>query len=45
MDTKEYGEQEREKEWIDGTETHSLAENQGVTTLTHTTDVPLSWKR
>ncbi len=40
MDTKEFGEQEREKEWTGGTETYALMENEGVTTLTHTTDVP-----
>lgn len=40
MDTKEYGEQERKKEWAGGTETYSLTENSDVTTLTLTTDVP-----
>ena len=39
-DTKDSGEQEREKEWTDGTESYSLAENDGVTTLTVDIDVP-----
>ncbi len=39
-DTKESGEQEREKEWTGGTESYSLAEKDGVTTLTVTFDVP-----
>lgn len=39
-DTKESGQQEREKEWTGGTESYSLAENNGVTTLIVKTDVP-----
>ncbi len=39
-DTQDHGEQEREKEWTDGTESYSLAENDGVTTLTVNIDVP-----
>lgn len=39
-DTKEGGEQEREKDWTGGTESHSLAEEDGVTTLTVEFDVP-----
>lgn len=39
-DTKESGEQEREKEWSGGTESYSLTEKDGVTTLTVKTDVP-----
>lgn len=39
-DTKESGEQEREKDWTGGTESHSLAEEAGVTTLTVEFDVP-----
>lgn len=39
-DTKESGEQEREKDWAGGTESHSLTEENGVTTLTVTFDVP-----
>lgn len=39
-DTKEIGEQEREKEWTGGTESYSLAEKDGITTLTVKTDVP-----
>ncbi|MFA5800845.1 MAG: SRPBCC domain-containing protein [Thermoleophilia bacterium] len=39
-DTKESGEQEREKEWAGGTESYSLAEKDGVTTLTVEFDVP-----
>jgi hypothetical protein len=40
-DTKDSGEREREKEWTGGTESYSLAENDGVTTLTVDIDVPL----
>ena len=40
-DTKEGGEQEREKEWTGGTESYSLAEKYRVTTLTVEIDVPL----
>nr|WP_320024141.1 hypothetical protein [uncultured Acetobacterium sp.] len=39
-DTKESGQQEREKEWTGGTESYSLAEKNGVTTLIVKTDVP-----
>ena len=39
-DTKESGEQERAKDWTGGTESHSLAEEDGVTTLTVEFDVP-----
>lgn len=39
-DTKEAGQQEREKEWTGGTESYSLAEKKGVTTLIVKTDVP-----
>ncbi len=39
-DTKESGEQEREKEWTGGTESYSLAEKDGVTTLTVELNVP-----
>lgn len=40
LDTKEHGEQEREKDWSGGTESHSLVEENGVTTLTVEFDVP-----
>ena len=39
-DTKDSGEREREKEWTGGTESYSLAENDGITTLTVDIDVP-----
>jgi hypothetical protein len=39
-DTKDSGKQEREKEWTGGTESYSLAENDGITTLTVAIDVP-----
>lgn len=39
-DTKESGEQEREKEWTGGSESYSLAEKDGVTTLIVELDVP-----
>ena len=39
-DTKESGQQEREKEWTGGTESYSLTEKNGVTTLIVKTDVP-----
>jgi len=39
-DTQDNGEREREKEWTGGTESYSLAENDGVTTLTVNMDVP-----
>jgi len=39
-DTKESGQQEREKEWTGGTESYSLTENDGVTALTITADIP-----
>ena len=40
MDTKESGKLEREKEWAGGTESYSLAENDGVITLSVEIDVP-----
>ena len=40
-DTKDSGQQEREKEWTGGTESHSLTEENGVTTLIVKFDVPL----
>ena len=39
-DTKESGQQEREKEWTGGTESYCLAEKNGVTELIVKTDVP-----
>ena len=39
-DTKESGQQERKKEWTGGTESYSLTENNGVTTLILKTDIP-----
>ncbi len=39
-DTKENGQQIREKEWTGGSESYALTEKNGVTTLTVTTDVP-----
>lgn len=39
-DTKDSGEREREKEWTGRTESYSLAENDGVTTLMVDIDVP-----
>lgn len=39
-DTKESGEQEREKEWTGGEESYSLAEKEGITTLTVEIDMP-----
>jgi uncharacterized protein YndB with AHSA1/START domain len=39
-DTKESGAQEREKDWTGGTESHSLTEVNGITTLTVEFDVP-----
>lgn len=39
-DTKESGQQEREKEWTGGTESYSLTEKNGVTTLIVKMDVP-----
>lgn len=39
-DTQGKGEQEREKEWTGGRESYSLAEKDGVTTLTVAFDVP-----
>ena len=39
-DTKESGLQEREKEWTGGTESYSLTEKNGVTTLIVKFDVP-----
>ncbi len=40
-DTKEGGKQRREKEWTGGTESYSLAEKDGVTTLAVELEVPL----
>ena len=39
-DTKESGQQEREKEWTGGAESYTLAEKNGTTTLIVKTDVP-----
>lgn len=39
-DTKDSGKQEREKDWTGGTESHSLVEKDGITTLTVKFDVP-----
>lgn len=39
-DTQDSGRQEREKEWTGGTESYSLAEKDGATTLTVEIDVP-----
>lgn len=39
-DTKESGQKEREKEWTGGTESYSLTEKNGVTTLIVKMDVP-----
>lgn len=39
-DTKEYGKQEREKEWTGGEERYSLTENEGITTLLVQIDMP-----
>jgi hypothetical protein len=39
-DTKDSGEHEREKDWTGGTESHSLVEEDGTTTLTVEFDVP-----
>jgi hypothetical protein len=39
-DTQASGQQEREKEWTGGTESYSLVENDGVTTLLVKTEVP-----
>ena len=39
-DTKESGQQEREKEWTGGTESYFLTEKNGVTTLLVKTEVP-----
>jgi hypothetical protein len=39
-DTKESGQQKREKEWTGGAESYLLTENNGVTTLIVKTDVP-----
>ena len=40
-DTKESGQQEREKEWTGGAESYFLTEKNGVTILSFKTDVPL----
>ena len=39
-DTKDTGQHQREKEWTGGTESYSLTEKYGVTTLIVKTDVP-----
>ncbi len=39
-DTKESGQQQREKEWTGGRESYSLTEHEGATTLVVKTDVP-----
>jgi hypothetical protein len=39
-DTKDSGQQERDKEWTGGTESYSLTEKNGVTTLNVKMDVP-----
>lgn len=39
-DTQDSGKNEREKDWTGGTESYSLAESSGVTTLTVEFDVP-----
>ena len=44
-DTKESGQQERKKEWTGGTESYSLTEKNGVTTLIVKTDVPLEQEK
>ncbi|WP_146199458.1 hypothetical protein [Faecalicatena contorta] len=43
-DTKENGQEEREKEWTGGRESYSLIEKNGVTTLIIKTDVPQEQK-
>lgn len=40
-DTQASGQQEREKEWTGGTESYTLAEKEGVTTLLVKTEVPI----
>ncbi len=39
-DTQDSGAREREKDWSGGTESHTLSEKEGVTTLTVAFDVP-----
>jgi len=39
-DTKDSGERKRKKDWTGGTESHLLAEKDGITTLTVEFDVP-----
>lgn len=39
-DTKESGEETREKQWTGGKETYSLHEENGITTLEFTVDIP-----
>lgn len=39
-DTKESGQQEREKQWTGGAESYSLTEKNGVTNLVITFDIP-----
>ncbi|NWJ48714.1 MAG: hypothetical protein HXX08_22875 [Chloroflexi bacterium] len=40
VDTQEVGQQEREKQWTGGEESYSLAQKDGITTLTVAFDVP-----
>lgn len=40
QDTKEHGTQERDDEWTGGSESYSLVEHDGITTLTVELDVP-----
>lgn len=40
VDTQQDGKQDRENEWTGGEESYSLAEKDGITTLTVTFDVP-----
>jgi uncharacterized protein YndB with AHSA1/START domain len=39
-DTKDSGQQERDKEWTGGTESYSITEKNGISTLIVKTDVP-----
>lgn len=43
-DTQDNGEREREKEWTGGTESYTLTEVAGVTTLTVAFDIPSTQK-
>jgi uncharacterized protein YndB with AHSA1/START domain len=40
QDTQEFGAAEREAQWTGSTETYTLSEHEGITTLEFTTDVP-----